>query len=284
MSKLQRQDAGSLEDRVHAFRKLGKKVRAYLKLCRCERDSEIRGLRCRVSEAARVLSAIRDRHVAIRTAKRIHTGDEGMTVCESSLRSLQEYIDSESSVMMREEPLMQESLSMACNRIESVQRDWTGLSESTKRDDVIQRFMRSYRQGRNRTEEILRRMPDIERFHDLRKAAKQWGYQAGWLLHAELVEASDRFETMVARCDSLGDELGDGLDLERLSEQLEYGCRGNSADSAPTPRLQHVESSLIEQIQSEGMRRLIASAAIASQLYFASPKSMSRWLVDAKVG
>jgi CHAD domain-containing protein len=270
MSKLKSQDAGSLEERVHAYRKSGKRVRAYLKLSNDERASEIRSVRRRIAEVARTLSTLRDRHVAMRTMGNIQA--ESMSDFESWKILSQDFIHFETTRLLQEEASMQTALSKACSCIDEVRHDLSKLQCTWKPRQAIQAFVKSYRKGRKRTSEILSQAPDVERFHELRKATKQWGYQATWLLQENWVPESDLMRTMVARCDSLGDQLGEGLDLIRLAEQLGEWRSGETGNS------------LSMQIQSAGMKRLIASVALASQFYFASHKSFRRSLADETMG
>jgi CHAD domain-containing protein len=269
MSKLKSQDAGSLEERVHTFRKSGKRVRAYLKLLSAEDPTEIRQMRNRIGEAARMLSLLRDRHVAMRTVRCIPS--EIISGFESWKPLSQDFINYESTRLMQEETSMQAALSEACSCIDAVRHDLSTRQGMTKPGQALQAFVKSYRQGRRRTSEILSQAPDVERFHELRKATKQWGYQATWLLEEKWVAESDIMRTMVARCDLLGDQLGQGLDLIRLAEQLDEWRSGP------------MERSISMQIQSEGMKRLIASTALASQFYFATHKSVRRSIADTSM-
>jgi CHAD domain-containing protein len=216
-----------------------------------------------------MLSLLRDRHVAMYTAR--HIPSESISDFESWKPLSQDFINYESTRLMQEETSMQAALSEACSCIDAVRHDLSTLQGMTKPGQALQAFVKSYRQGRRRTSEILSQAPDVERFHELRKATKQWGYQATWLLEEKWVAESDIMRTMVARCDLLGDQLGQGLDLIRLAEQLDEWRSGP------------MERSISMQIQSEGMKRLIASTALASQFYFATHKSVRRSIADTSM-
>lgn len=274
MAVLREAEGISLEERVHSFRKSGKRVRALLELLDSGKGSAIGGFRKEVAAIARTLSAVRDRHVSIRTAQSLRMLD-GVPISEHRVgKMISSFLAAESSAIARDSEAIEGQFHEACDRIVLARKEWIELaaraeSRSSKRGLEI-----SYRRGRRITEGVLWGGSDSDSFHELRKVTKRLGYQADWL------QESNGWPLESTRTGSkeLGDRLGEGLDLTRLAERLEVW-----AEVVPNPESDRENISLIvKRLLSEGMKLLVESLSIASRLYFRSGKGFRRGLAERK--
>lgn len=270
MARLPDVQGESLDEQIHIFRKSGKRVRALIELFYPGRGGEVRRYRRQIAEVARALSNARDRHVALQTAKTLLVNSEGQALDAPSRRMLQAFIESHASDLAKDADTIQATFIQSCQRIEKLRNHLPAIASSVKATKPSIGLLHSYRLGRSRVQHLLTEPAEVERFHDLRKITKQLGYQLDWM------EAIKKLSlpSIRDRCGELGDLLGTGLDLKRLSEQLEEwlvnqrfeGGQGRQADAK-------FASDVVSALFARGMVKCHDSTNIACRLYFESIKS-----------
>ncbi len=268
MAVLREAEGLPLEERVHSFRKSGKRVRALLELLGSGRGSAIAGFRKEIAAIARTLSTVRDRHVSIRTAHSLRMLD-GVPIAEHRLgKMISSFLAAESSAIARDSEAIERLFREACDRIVLARKEWIELAARAESGSSKEGLEVSYRQGRKVAEGVLRGGSDSDFFHELRKVTKRLGYQADWLQELN----GWPLESTRTGSKELGDQLGEGLDLTRLAERLEVWAEVFEDDESDREDI----SLIVKSLLSEGMKILVDSLSIASRLYFRTGKEFRR--------
>jgi CHAD domain-containing protein len=275
MARLSEAGGESLDDQIHMFRKSGKRVRALMELFYPGRGGEVRRLRRKIAEVARMLSHARDRHVAIRTANQILANVEGPVIKGAANRILQQFVEEYSSDLEKDSETDRGEFLRACQRIGKLRKRFREIAARINAVEPAMGLLHSYRLGRTRVKHVMTEPVESERFHDLRKVTKQLGYQMDWM------EGAGRLSlpSMNDRCGELGDLLGDGLDLKRLAEQVEDWLLNKQAEGGKAKKADaKVASELVLTLFASGMAQCRESTNLACRLYFEGGKSFSRRL------
>jgi len=270
MARLPDAQGESLEEQVHIFRKLGKRVRALLELFYPGQGGEVRRFRRKIAEVARSLSHSRDRHVALETAKTLLEKSEGPALHDSSRCVLVAFIESLSLDLAKDADTIHATLIRSCQRIEKLRNRFPAVASSVRATKPAIGLLHSYRLGRSRVKPVSTEAAEVERFHDLRKITKQLGYQLDWM------EASKKLSltSIRGRCEELGDLLGTGLDLKRLAEQFEeWLVAWQHEDGQGKSVNTKFGSDFVSELFGLGMVKCHESTNFACRLYFESSKS-----------
>jgi CHAD domain-containing protein len=268
MADLREANADSVEDRVHGFRKSGKRVRGLIDLAYPKHPKSIREFRRNIAEIARTLSHVRDRHVAMRSAKELHALLGGVTLADQPLGDrIGVFLEAETAALERDDASIRTLFNEACARVARASEDWMPLASDHEQGDLQEGLIISYRRGRRAVKGVLNESSHPERFHDLRKATKRLGYQVGWMLEQYDSDLNSHALTLLEEWSKrVGDALGAGLDLRRLGEQLqEWGLQQPGGKESP---------SLASRVMSDGMSRLVESVPIACRLYYETTRTL----------
>jgi CHAD domain-containing protein len=275
MADLREADRDSMEDRVHGFRKSGKRVRGLIDLAYPKQPKPIREFGRTIAEIARTLSHVRDRHVALRSARELHALIGGVTSGDHSLlASIGVFLEAEAASLERDDASIHSLFDEACERVARASKDWMPLASDHALGDLQDGLIISYRRGRRAVKEVLNETSHPERFHDLRKATKRLGYQVEWMLeHHDLDLSSLALNSLGEWSKRLGDALGAGLDLRRLGEQMqEWGLQNPGEEN----------TSLASRWMSDGMTRLVESIPIACRLYYETVRMFRRRIASPR--
>jgi CHAD domain-containing protein len=273
MADLREAGTDSIEDRVHGFRKSGKRVRGLIDLAYPKQPKPIREFRRTIAEIARTLSHVRDRHVAMRSAKELHALLGGVTSGDHSLlASIGVFLEAESASLERDDAAIRSLFDEACNRVARAGKDWMPLASEHEPADMQEGLIISYRRGRRAVKEVLNETFRPERFHDLRKATKRLGYQVDWVLEQDESDLnSHELNSLGEWSKRLGEALGAGLDLRRLGEQLqEWGSQQPGGKEG---------TSLASRVMSDGMSRLVEAVPMACRLYYETTRTFGGQIV-----
>lgn len=263
MGALKEDGGQSLEERIHLFRKTGKRVRALIELAYPKGPRRIRKFRSDIAKIARNLSHVRDRHVAIRTARALQQIDGFPISDHPSGSKLSVFIQEESDFLQRDDSAIRKLFSEACDRVSEASNAWISTAPSPEPWDPFDGLFASYRRGRRAVKRVLLEPSHPERFHDLRKMTKRLGYQVEWMQEAD----GNALGPLHDGSKMLGDKLGEGLDLRRLGEQWE-AC----ADLSTNGDQDH---SIASSLMSDGMSNLVDSLPCACRLYFLTAREFS---------
>lgn len=268
MADLREANTDSIEDRVHMFRKSGKRVRGLIDLAYPKQPKPIREFRRTIAEIARKLSHVRDRHVAMRSARELHALLGGVTLVDQPLGDrIGVFLEVESASLARDDAAIRSLFDEACNRVARSGKDWMPLASDHEPGDLQEGLVISYRRGRRTVKQVLNESSYPERFHDLRKATKRLGYQVDWMLEQDDSDLNSHTLTLLGEWSKrVGDALGAGLDLRRLGEQLqEWGSQQPGGKES---------TSLASRVMSDGMSRLLESVPIACRLYYETTRTL----------
>lgn len=268
MADLREAGTDSIEDRVHGFRKSGKRVRGLIDLAYPKQPKPIREFRRTIADIARTLSHVRDRHVAMRSAKELHAILGGVTLADQSLFArIGVFLEAESASLARDDAAIRSLFDEACNRVARAIKDWLPLASDHELGDLQDGLVISYRRGRRAVKGVLNETSRPERFHDLRKATKRLGYQVDWMLEQDDSDLNSHTLTLLGEWSKrVGNALGAGLDLRRLGEQLqEWGSQQPGEKES---------ASLASRVMSDGMSRLVESVPIACRLYYETTRTL----------
>lgn len=205
LKELERKDAG---EATHNVRKTLKRLRALLRALRLALpETTYREENGRLRAAAHMISPLRDAHVLQQTLRELPgaKSEAGRTMRREWKRRQED--------LGRQTPKLRRSL-------REILRDERGRLavlpyELATPEKLSSGLKKVYKQGRNRFK-TARRRPTPENLHEWRKKVKALGYAI------ELLEelASKKVEKAGARCEELGDALGDDHDLFMLLEAL----------------------------------------------------------------
>jgi len=268
MAVLREANTDSIEDRVHGFRKSGKRVRGLIDLAYPKGPNPIREFRRTIAEIARTLSHVRDLHVAMRSARELHALIGGVMLADQPLFArIGVFLEAETASLERDDAAIRSLFDEACNRVARASKDWMPLASDHELGDLQEGLISSYRKGRQAVKKVLNESSHPERFHDLRKATKRLGYQVDWMLGQDDSDLnSHALNSLGEWSKRVGDALGAGLDLRRLGEQLQdWGSQQPSGKES---------TSLASRVMSDGMSRLVESVPIACRLYYETAKTL----------
>lgn len=129
MAVLREADRDSMEDRVHGFRKSGKRVRGLIDLAYPKQPKSIREFGRTIAEIARTLSHVRDRHVAMRSARELGEIIRAVTFADHPLGArIDVFLEAESASLERDDAAIRSLFDEACNRVARASKDWIPLA------------------------------------------------------------------------------------------------------------------------------------------------------------
>ncbi len=210
---LERIDEREAVEVIHGVRTTCKRVRGMLRLARPGLGSHYRPANQACRDAARLLSPLRDRHVAVETFDAL-VAAERRRLPAAGLASVRTGLVADTATGATAPDPDDPRLVGARRLLDEVAAglaDWPDVDAV----DAVDGIAETYRRGRRALDEVLD-APSIEAFHEWRKRVKYLWYQVQVIRDA----APSVLRPLAASLHDIADALGDDHDLAVLVERV----------------------------------------------------------------
>lgn len=215
-------DPSNLNGTIHQLRRMSKNIRSLIKLISPKPCDDLQQIQLQLRQISRKLSPYRDQVVFIQTISRLR--DRVPPKKLKAVKVLNRLVDEQASQWMASEQeqslsiLVQQAMDDLQQAARSLEVQLIGGKVELRSKIVFANHLIAWRKLRRRAKGVHPESP-IERWHDLRKAAKCLEYQLKLLRKFSIVNLNKSYLSM----EKVGNHLGWFNDLAKASEFIEAG-------------------------------------------------------------
>jgi len=215
-------DPSSLNNTIHQVRRLSKNLRSLIKLIAPKPSDDLRKIYLQLRQLSRTLSPYRDQVVFVQTLGRVQDGLQSkkpkMAKVLKILAKEQDWEYTSKEKDQAVQSLVQQALEEFQQAARSLASKLIEGEVELRSKTIFDNHLFAWKKLRQRAK-VVHRKSSIEKWHDLRKAAKSLEYQLKLLSRFSVVNLNKSY----LRVEKVGNHLGWFNDLAKANEFIESG-------------------------------------------------------------